>query len=703
MKKSLLSLGFALMLSMGYVQAQYYYTFYNDGQNPKGLNSDGENPYPAHGAGWTTVWDGDGTATPAYSTVQSIPFAFQFNGNPVSKYAIGNFGAVTFSDTVPTILPSGFSNLTLPSADIADNSVCVLGIKPKSSAGGQTTYKSAALTRTYGNAPNRQHWIFFNFYGETNIQNGWTYWAIVLEETTNNIYIVDMKTLCVNASSQLCTNNVKLSAGIQINSSTAYSVAASPNLGANQTTQNIFTSEDNSYYQFAHGTLAENSTRVKEVIFNPYNIKSAGPFTIKATIQNHGSKVLASVDASYRVNGGSWTTATVNTPNVAVNGYYELSHPTQWIPAAAGTYIIDFQVKKPNGGDDPIVDDDMASITIQVLDTFINRRILIESFTSSTCGPCNAGNRQIMSITNTLPEDRFVYLKYQYSFPGTGDPYYTTENGTRGGYYGGVNSIPATMIDGNPRFNPGGATLPMIQNYMNTPSFVSIDASAYMAWKDNFNFDIKITPYSDLPAGIKLHVAIVETITYKNIKTNGETEFHNVLKKFAYGPGGKVLPAISKGTIHNEHGNYQFHGNYRLPANAQAGNIINWATEHSIENHWNLAVVVFLQDDNTKEILQSQFANVNMKTSVNQTDLQQSLIIYPNPADDMFIINFDKADNTEVLVRNIQGQVVSQNKFNFNGGSSSYQMDTKELANGVYTVTVTSDGASVTQKIIVNH
>jgi hypothetical protein len=116
-----------------------------------------------------------------------------------------------------------------------------------------------------------------------------------------------------------------------------------------------------------------------------------------------------------------------------------------------------------------------------------------------------------------------------------------------------------------------------------------------------------------------------------------------------------------------------------------------------------LAVVVFLQDDNTKEILQSQFANVNMKTSVNQTDLQQSLIIYPNPADDMFIINFDKADNTEVLVRNIQGQVVSQNKFNFNGGSSSYQMDTKELANGVYTVTVTSDGASVTQKIIVNH
>lgn len=702
MKKLLLSFGIAFFLSIGFTNAQYYYTFYKDGQNPKGLNQDGENPFPAHGSGWTTIWNGDANATTSYSSAQTIPFAFEFNGNAVTKYFAGNFGAVTFSDSTPTTKPTSFANATLPSPDIANNSVCILGIKPMSSSSGSTTYKSAILSRTYGTSPNRQHWIWFNFYGEAHISNGWTYWAVVLEETTNNIYIVDMKTLCVNGTS-LCSNNVQLSAGIQVNSSSAYSIAGSPNLGANQTTQNLFTVEDNSYYKFTSGTQPTSSTRVKEVIFNPFNMSSSAPFTIKSTIQNHGSAALTNVEASYRINGGSWVTSTATVPNVAPNSYYELSHPTKWTPSSPGTYTIDFQVKNPNGNTDPIADDDMASITIQVLDTFINRRILIESFTSSTCGPCNAGNKKILSITDPMPEDRYVYLKYQYSFPSTGDPYYTLENGTRGGYYGGVNSIPATMIDGNPRFNPGISTPSMIQNYMDVPAFVNIEANAYMVWKDNFNFDVKVTPYIDLPAGIKLHVAIVETITYKNIKTNGETEFHNVLKKFAYGPTGKVLPALSKNTTHSEHGNYQFHGNYRLPVNAQSNNIINWANEHSIENFWNLGIVVFLQDDKTKEVLQSQFVRVNMRTSANQTEMQQALSIFPNPADDMVNIMFNKADNAEISIRNIQGQVIKQDVFNFNSGNSSYLLNTSELPNGVYTVTINSDGTTVTQKIVVSH
>lgn len=704
MKKSILSVAFILLLGVSYTQAQYYYTFYNDGENPHEVNSDGENPYPStQNTGWTTIWSGDGSSSTEYSTIQTIPFPFEFNGQPVTKFSIGNFGAVTFGDSVPSIKPSTFSNFSLPAAEIADNSVCVLGIKPKSQVSGSTTYKSAVMVKTYGSAPNRQHWIWFNFYGETNIQNGWTYWAIVLEETTNNIYIVDMKTLCVNANSQLCSNNVKLSAGIQIDNSTAYSIANSPNLGANQTQKNIFTDEDNSYYQFTHGTHPENSVRITDIIFEPLHILSDAPFTIKATIQNHGSKPVSNIEASYRINGGSWVTATVTTPNIGVNNYAEITHPTAWTPSATGEYTIEFQVKKPNGGIDPIDDDDLEDFDAQVVDTFVNRRILIESFTSSTCGPCRIGNQNIMSITGNYPEDRYVYLKYQYSFPGTGDPYYTTENGIRGNYYGGVNSIPATMIDGDERFNPGVATTSLIEEYMNQPAFVDINVDAYMAWKDNFNFDITLKPYVDLPAGIKMHAAIVETVTYKNIKTNGETEFHNVLKKFAYGTTGKVLPAISKNTTHSEHGNYQFHGDYRLPANAQASNIINWNIEHSIENFWNLGVIVFLQDDKTKEVLQAQFARVNMRTSANQTELQKSLMIFPNPADDMMYISFNKASNAEVIIRNIQGAVVKQDSFDFNGGNNTYILDTKDLSNGVYTVTINSDGASVTQKVIVTH
>ncbi len=253
MKKSILFSG--LVLAFGALSAQYYtYPNLNAGENPGGINTDGENPYPNMASGWTNIWNGGATSTPTYANAQAIPFDFEFAGSPVSTYTPSNFGTITFDNSSPSVKPSDYSNITLPSADIPDKSVCVLGIKPLGPlTSGSTNYMSAVLSKTVGTAPNRQHWIQFNFFGEANIDDGWTYWAIVLEETTNNIYIVDQKTLPVK-NNQLTSGNVKLSLGIQVDGTTATSVDGSPEVKAQQTTKNIFTAEDNSYYTFVAGT-----------------------------------------------------------------------------------------------------------------------------------------------------------------------------------------------------------------------------------------------------------------------------------------------------------------------------------------------------------------------------------------------------------------------------------------------------------------
>jgi hypothetical protein len=702
MKRNLLAFCGVVLLSISIAQAQYFSRFYNDNQNPNGLNKDGENPFPSTAnTGWTTLWSG-GTGPTAYSAVQNIPFPFEFNGVAVSNYVAGNFGTVTFSSTVPAIKPDNFGNLTLPNANIPDNSVCILGGTPKSVVSGTQTFTSAVMSKTYGTAPNRQHWIWFNFFGEANIQNGWTYWAIVLEEGTNDIYIVDMKTLCVTPNGQLCTNNIKMSAGIQVtsNPSEVYTVAGSPNLGANQITQNLFTAEDNSYYRFSAGIAPSNSARTVNVIANEFNILSQGPFTIKATIQNHGSASLNNVEAAYQINGGNWIEATINTAGIATNSYREITHTSTWAPTTPGSYTINFRVKNPNGQVDPIDNDDMATLIVQVVDTFVNRRSLLEVFSSSTCGPCNPGNTNLKNITDQMPENNYAYIKYQFPFPGTGDPYTTTEGRDRGTYYDGVNSIPTTLVDGANRMNPNSANTPMITGIQSKPAFVVLSANAFISWKDNINYSVQVNPFVDIPAGTRLHVALVEKSTVNNVKSNGETIFYNVFKKFAHGSAGFSLPVIAKGESQNVNGNIQVQGIYRLPPNGQQ-NIINWNTEHSIENFHNLALVVFLQNNTTKEVLQSVVTDVSMNTNVNEIETTNNFFVYPNPASDILNISVSNNNKTDVTVTNIQGSVIFTTQLNNTNTTNEVAINTTNFSNGVYIVTLTQNGVKNTQKVII--
>jgi hypothetical protein len=319
-------------------QAQYFsIPFLNAGKNPGGVNADGENPYPsAANVGWSNVWNGDATATPTYATEQTLPFSFKFNGSAVTKYTPSNFGTISFDAGTPTVKPSSFSNLTLPSANIPNNSVCVLGMTPKSIVSGTTTYQSAVMTKTYGKAPYRQQWVWFNFFGEANIQNGWTYWAIVMEETTNNIYVVDMKTLCVTTAGALCTSNVKMSVGIQTNGTTSYNLSASPNVGAQQITANIFTAEDNSYYQFIQGSQPTNDLSGKSGSMSQFLVLSSAPFSVSGSFFNIGTAKTTSADLNYSVNGGAVVTGAASGANIATFGSQDLAHPTKWNPSAVG-------------------------------------------------------------------------------------------------------------------------------------------------------------------------------------------------------------------------------------------------------------------------------------------------------------------------------------------------------------------------------
>jgi hypothetical protein len=235
----------------------------------------------------------------------------------------------------------------------------------------------------------------------------------------------------------------------------------------------------------------------------------------------------------------------------------------------------------------------------------VPRYAFIEVFTSSTCPPCAPANLNLKNILaqNDGQGGKYTLIKYQMNWPGTGDPYYTSEGNTRRSFYGAntVNAVPYLLMDASHKSSPNHSQLIAAQAI---PSYVEV-SGFFNVIGQNVSAKINVTPKIDIAGGsnLRLYVAIIEKRTIKNIKTNGETEFFHVLKKFLTDASGFILGDLTAEETITQCLTWEFKGNYRLPANA--GSPINHNIEHSVEDFNNLEVVAWVQSRATKEVYNS--------------------------------------------------------------------------------------------------
>jgi hypothetical protein len=245
--------------------------------------------------------------------------------------------------------------------------------------------------------------------------------------------------------------------------------------------------------------------------------------------------------------------------------------------------------------------------------------------------------------------------------------------------------------------NAGTYTAGAFKEQTEVPSFMEITGSAKNEWKGKISCDITIDPKADYTsANMKVYAMIIEKETYWNLKTNGETKFENVVKKIMPGPGGDNLAAMTKDNPVNKSYSFTFTGYYRLPYDATTP--INLNTEQTVENFDNLAVVVFVQDNATKEVFQSAMFDV---ASTGTKDISNKMNVYPNPAANQMLVNVKTLSNANSSVEliNMMGQVVASG----NTPNGQYTFDVSTISNGIYTVKMLGDSKQAIQKIVVKH
>ena len=197
---------------------------------------------------------------------------------------------------------------------------------------------------------NRQEWTFASYSATGTTGSHWTYWSVVLEETTNNIYI-GISVLLVGL--EQCP-------GVRVDSATTDEMAlSSGSTNAPDRTTIRTKPSSKEYSQITRWQVL----RKHEPVCGAYFC----PFTVSADFVNNGAASITGADINYSVNGGTATTSLTGL-SIASGASATVTSSTNWTPSATGTYDVKVWLSNLNGSNsDANTSNDTAMISVQVV------------------------------------------------------------------------------------------------------------------------------------------------------------------------------------------------------------------------------------------------------------------------------------------------------------------------------------------------
>jgi hypothetical protein len=663
--------------------AQYYYNTITSSGNPGGLNTDNEYSNTWAADGWTSIL-GPAVSSPTWSANQTIPFTFNFDGSTVTQYKVSSTGVLTFTTSAATV--PGTSNSALPSSGIPDKSICIWGLI---CSGGN----DEIVIKTFGSAPNRQQWIYFpsNTLGGA----GWTYMSIVLEETTDKIYIVEQRNY---------NNSGTISAGIQVDGSNAYSLAGSPSF--TPTVGNSFESTDNVYHEFIFGTPSAVDMGVTELSISPTVV--AGPLDITGTVTSYSSNNITSFDISWDDGTGPYTeTFSVN---MNYGDTYNFTHGTALNTVAGQTYIIAVNI---SAAGDANATNDLLSTSVSTVSSLVNKVVVGEEKTGEWCGWCPRGGVALAEMSLSNPDD-FIGIAV-HNGDGMTVAQYDGNIGTyiSGGYPGGgVDRV----ASGNP------ASFSTMHNARKThvpPASVTASGTY-----DANTITVNIT--ADFVGAVSGDHRLAAVLIQDSVTGSGQANYYagggsgamtmpNTGSMPNYEFGATNAPQTVNPYYHDHVaialGNNQINGTYgSVGSGVSVGDSVTYTYTFSRNSDYNMGkvhVVGMLVNGSTGEILNAGKGNL-ISTAVGTNEISFTtfeLNSYPNPTNGItnLFIDIQEAGNIEITILNILGETVYQNKSEkVNAGNYTTSIDLSNESNGIYLAYVTVNNQQKTIRINLN-
>ncbi|MFO7671731.1 MAG: T9SS type A sorting domain-containing protein [Bacteroidales bacterium] len=311
-----------------------------------------------------------------------------------------------------------------------------------------------------------------------------------------------------------------------------------------------------------------------------------------------------------------------------------------------------------------------------------NKKSLLEHFTNSGDLASQFADEYVDDyyLNNSM---NVIDLQYHTSYPGN-DP--MNQNNpesasTREGVLG-IGQVPYAVLDGgiNPayRYNfssadqsPGSEELELLS--LEIPKFnISIDTD----WLDDkFTAKVNVACNTDtFTNNLQLYVAVIESDVTAYTGDNGDTHFRNVVLDMLPTPAGKLL-GNEWGRGKTETLNY------------------TWDYLPYVEDIEDLGVIVFVQDRETHQVLQSASSHLDSQVGFKEDRAHAvTLSVYPNPASQFVNVNLGERATREgrLEITDLSGRVVMKSEVL--PGYAINQLQVSSLPQGIYVICWIEEG-----------
>lgn len=420
---------------------------------------------------------------------------------------------------------------------------------------------------------------------------------------------------------------------------------------------------------------------------------------LSANVKNVGGNAITSVTLDW--NDGTSHSQTITT-NIALGATAVITHPTNVTYATAVEKNITVVITMVNAVVDADPSNNSGSTLHNTVSQQTTKNIVIEEGTGTWCGWCPRGAVAMDYMSSTYSD--FIGIAVH-----NGDPM------TVAAYNSGANISSF----------PGG-------NYMRSQLGASVSQSAFEAYYtanigkivpadvgitvsgvgSSITLDASTTFYSPFAAGnYRLAVVMVEDgVTGTGASWNQV----NYYAGGAQGPmGGYELlpnPVLAANMVYDHVGRALL-GGYTgmagsVPATIAVGTVGTASFPYTIpatSTRDKMHAVALLLNNTTGEIVNAKSISIaDGSTAGLAEEFVSNLAIFPNPASDVVNVVFDgKGGAYSVSISNVAGVTVSSTSVENAVGSQMVKLPVSELAAGVYLVTVSSNGISKTERVVV--
>jgi hypothetical protein len=296
------------------------------------------------------------------------------------------------------------------------------------------------------------------------------------------------------------------------------------------------------------------------------------------------------------------------------------------------------------------------------------RVIIIEQFTNSGCLNCANSNPAVFNFVNNT--QNVACISYHSAFPYNDSMYFenTIDNNARINYYNVV-GVPQTVINGN-AFNSSSSSFPnsglsVANNQLNIPPDYEITVNNFTFQNNMLNAECIFKSLSNtINNNLVAHIAVVEKNVFKNSYAgspgnNTETVYKYVMRK--------MLPTANGTALSN------------TSLNGVDTITVSWPIQ-KIKNVSEIRLVAFVQNTNSKNILQASINTPSTATSIidNSIDVDKKILLTNFVTNGKLQLNAAIAGTAQVF--DLTGKLL----FSQSIEKGQAELNVQNLSNGIF-------------------